>query len=323
MLVLNIEAPARLACYRVDVGLNKGDRRRRMREETPLTNSKTSALADAVEQRLHIVAPAPEVTDDTPAERFKWRTWMKYERAQQVVGASRILRRLTIGIAARLQLLILSGHKDHETLARIKRCRRGAESLLTGNEAFLLYSIARAQSRLEGAMAELGVFQGSSARIICEAKEERPLYLFDTFTGLPEPGANETLALRRGQFAASLPAVRTLLKPYGSVHFHTGFFPRSTTGLDGVRFSLVHLDADLYSSTLAGLAFFYPRMVPGGIIIAHDYSTLPGVAQAFQEFLVDRPETIIELPTTQVMLIAAGPRRLRSATSISGARWGV
>ena len=243
---------------------------------------------------------------------------MKYERAQRIVGRSKILRRLTIGAVARLQLLILGGHKDHGTLSRVRRCRRGAESLLTGNEAFFLFSLARAQRSLDGAMAELGVFQGSSAQIICEAKEDRPLYLFDTFAGLPELSANETGALRQGQFAASLSAVRSLLGAYGNVRFHPGLFPHSAAGLDGVKFSLVHLDADLYSSTLAGLAFFYPRMLPGGIIIAHDYSTLPGVAQSFAEFLAEEREAVIELPSTQAMIIVREPRQLRLAICVSG-----
>jgi O-methyltransferase len=33
----------------------------------------------------------------------------------------------------------------------------------------------------------------------------------------------------------------------------------------------VHLDADLYESTLAGLTFRYTRMLPGAILICHDY----------------------------------------------------
>jgi O-methyltransferase len=65
----------------------------------------------------------------------------------------------------------------------------------------------------------------------------------------------------------------------------------------------VHLDVDLYASTRAGLEFFYPRMIPGGIIITHDYSTLPGVAQAFSEFLPKNGRAIIELPTTQAMVV--------------------
>jgi O-methyltransferase len=175
--------------------------------------------------------------------------------------------------------------------------------LLTGYEAFLLCSLARAQGNLNGAMAELGVYQGSSARIMCEVKKERPIYLFDTFAGLPQPDQSETRLLREGQYSASLPAVQELLQEYPNVHFRPGLFPYSTDGIEGVRFSLVHLDSDLYSSTLAGLEFFHPRMVRGGIIIAHDYSTLPGVSEAFADFLGHKQGSVIELPTTQAMLV--------------------
>jgi O-methyltransferase len=251
---------------------------------------------------LSAPAPTPPLSIATPLDS---RTWMKYERAQGLVSHSKFLRRLTIGIFARLELLILKGHKNHTTLAKIRRCRRHAESLLTGNEAFLLHSLAHAQRGLDGAMAELGVYQGSSARIICEAKADCPLYLFDTFAGLPEPSEDETRMLRQGQYAASLSAVRSLLHTYNNVHFHPGVFPQSANEIDSVRFTLVHLDADLYASTLAGLEFFYPRMVPGGIIIVHDYSTLPGVARALAEYLSERRERVIELPTTQAMIVRA------------------
>jgi len=245
----------------------------------------------------------PTAISLSTAYRVPRRTWMKYERAQRIVSRTKLLRRLTIGLFAQLELLILRGHKDHSTLASIRRCRRGTESLLTGNEAFLLHSLARAQRSLRGAMAELGVYQGSSARIICEAKGNSALHLFDTFSGFPEPGEGESHIFARGQFAASLSSVRSALGAYGEVHFHPGVFPQSAAGLDELRFSLVHLDVDLYASTLAGLEFFYPRMVPGGIIVTHDYSTLPGVAQAFSTFLAKKRRAIIELPTTQAMVV--------------------
>jgi hypothetical protein len=44
-------------------------------------------------------------------------------------------------------------------------------------------------------------------------------------------------------------------------------------------------------------------MVPGGILVSHDYSVLQGVRQAFAEFTADRQEQVIELPTTQCMLV--------------------
>ena len=44
-------------------------------------------------------------------------------------------------------------------------------------------------------------------------------------------------------------------------------------------------------------------MISGGVIVSHDYSLLAGVEKAFQEFFADKPEEIIDLPTTQCMII--------------------
>ena len=59
----------------------------------------------------------------------------------------------------------------------------------------------------------------------------------------------------------------------------------------------------MYASTKACLEYFYPRLIPGGILISHDYSILAGVKQAFTEFLADKREPLIEIPTTQCMIV--------------------
>ena len=48
-------------------------------------------------------------------------------------------------------------------------------------------------------------------------------------------------------------------------------------------------------------------MVPGGIMLSHDYSLLTGVEQAIDEFLQDKPEELIEMPTTQCMIVKQAP----------------
>jgi hypothetical protein len=68
------------------------------------------------------------------------------------------------------------------------------------------------------------------------------------------------------------------------------------------RFSFVHLDADLYKSTLYSLNFFYPRLVDGGLILSHDYHA-EGVKRAFHEFLKDRQKLVIELASSQCIVI--------------------
>ncbi|WP_158745185.1 TylF/MycF/NovP-related O-methyltransferase [Acidisphaera sp. L21] len=204
---------------------------------------------------------------------------------------------------ARLELAILSGHKDSRVLSAIRTARAGRESLLSGNEAFTLFSMARAQSNMAGSMAEVGVYQGCSAKIISMASGNADLHLFDTFEGLPEPESSEKAWLRTGLYAAGLPSVQAFLADRQNISFHPGLFPQSAGYCPEARYSFVHLDVDLHASTLACLEYFYPRMVPGGIILSHDYSYLHGVKDAFAEFLAGKPESAIELPTSQAMLV--------------------
>jgi hypothetical protein len=94
------------------------------------------------------------------------------------------------------------------------------------------------------------------------------------------------------------------------VRFHKGLFPVTTEPVKDKAFSFVHLDADLYESTMAGLNFFYPRMSPGAILICHDYLTSNGVNAAFRTFFADKPEPVIELTGYQCMVV-----KVRTATA--------
>ena len=231
------------------------------------------------------------------------RMWMRNEKMRHAMARSQRLRRLFMGTSNRLQMMLLQGHKCPDTLATLRHARSACEPLLSTDELFVLHQLGQAQCALDGDFAEFGVYQGCSARLLCEVKGGRDLHLFDTFGGLPEPADGESRVFAGGHFAAGLEGVRHRLSDYENVHFHQGFFPGTAEGLEDRRFSLLHLDVDLEESTLAGLEFFYQRMVPGGIIITHDYSIIPGVADAFRRFLDDKPETMIELPTTQAILI--------------------
>jgi len=93
-----------------------------------------------------------------------------------------------------------------------------------------------------------------------------------------------------------------LLAPYPAVHIHAGIFPDSARGLEGERFSFVHIDLDLEPSTRDALAFFYPRLATGGIIIGDDYAA-PAVRQAFANWFRDRPDPLVALPWGQVVVV--------------------
>lgn len=213
------------------------------------------------------------------------------------------LRRLGHDAAFAIEMLLLTAYKkDWNTLALIRRIKKESDLFLTAAEAFLLYSLAHAQRKLPGDMAEVGVYRGGSSKLICEAKERVPLHLFDTFDGLPEPHEQDQAFFEQGMVASSQSVVRQYLQSYENVLFYPGFFPETSAPVQDKTFSFVHLDVDLYQSMLSGLEFFYPRMSLGGIVVAHDYQ-YPGVRRAFAEFFGDQSDRVIELTNSQCMVI--------------------
>ena len=220
----------------------------------------------------------------------------------QNLGGGKLEQTAANGVAW-IHLRMLSFHKDKEVLRLLRQVRKGRKCLLTGNETFLIYAFARAYAQLPGAMAEVGVYQGVSAKLICEAKGERELHLFDTFEGLPDKSGTDVPRYKPSQYLCSLESVQEYLKGYPNVHFYKGLFPESATGLEEMKFRFVHIDVDLYESTKGCLEWFYPRLLPGAILVSHDYSLLAGVREAFTEFFADKPEKPLELPTTQCMIV--------------------
>jgi O-methyltransferase len=177
--------------------------------------------------------------------------------------------------------------------------------LLTVREMWNIYNWVKKTAHLEGDIAEVGVFKGGSAKLIRETDKNKDLYLFDTFEGIPESkDPNDNIPV--GNFTEGLEQVRKYLAEYEKLNFYKGIFPESAGGLDkNMKYSFVHLDVDIYSSTLDSLKYFYPKLAMGGVILTHDYRCIhaPGVKKAFDEFFQDKPETIVELWDSQALII--------------------
>jgi O-methyltransferase len=231
-------------------------------------------------------------------------TWLKNKNIQKLGGG--FLERTGLAIWSAVQLGGLAAHKDPAVVKMLRQIHRDRRSLMSAFELFNVYGIGRAQARRPGAFAEVGVFRGASAKLLCEVKGDKPLHLFDTFEGLPPETEHDRGVHWPGQFACSLESVQAYLAGYANVHFHKGIFPDSAAGVPEMTYALAHFDVDLYEGTRACLEYFYPRMVPGGIILSHDYDILAGVNKAFNEFFADKPEAIIEQPTTQCIVVKLG-----------------
>ncbi len=150
------------------------------------------------------------------------------------------------------------------------------------------------ESQIDGSVAELGVFQGEFAKKINACFYDKKLYLFDTFEGFSERDLkNEHKEAREnGSYFVdtSVDLVMSKMSYPNNVIIKKGWFPQSTQDdedLEKERFCFVNIDADLYNPIIAGLEYFYPKMVKNGIILIHDYYSkvaYPGAKKAVDEF---------------------------------------
>jgi Predicted nucleoside-diphosphate sugar epimerases len=170
--------------------------------------------------------------------------------------------------------------------------------------------------KIQGNVAEGGVFEGYFARQINAEFPDRTLYLFDTFKGFDErdisveKGDTRNRANHYNANVTEADLLATMSHPERVV-IRKGYFPETALDIDD-RFVFVNLDFDLYNPTLAGLEYFYPRMVSGGVILVHDYFQdsvildesllFQGIRQAVGEFC-DKHDVMI-MPIGDEMSIA-------------------
>jgi len=151
--------------------------------------------------------------------------------------------------------------------------------------------------KVEGAFAELGVYQGVTSKFIHLQVPHRRLYLFDTFSGFPAEALESS---RDDRFrGTSQELVSRVIGDVTNVFFRPGYFPASAADVEHERFAFVMLDFDLHKSALDAFSFFYPRLVPGGYFFIHDFNSPESnraISRAASEFMRDKPELLIEIP---------------------------
>jgi O-methyltransferase len=171
-----------------------------------------------------------------------------------------------------------------------------------------------------GAFAEVGVYQGETAKLIHEMDNSRKFHLFDTFEGFNKQdiGSEKINEVNRSiDFSdTTVESVLSFINGNSNIVIHKGYFPTTTENLVEEKYAFVHLDADLYNPTLAGLQYFYPRLTEGGVIIIHDYNhTWEGVTKAVDEFSKTIYENPVEIADWQGSVMIVKNRFNNSVTS--------
>jgi len=155
---------------------------------------------------------------------------------------------------------------------------------------------------LTGEVVECGCAGGNSAHLISQILRSvdpsfngKGFTIYDSFEGLSEPSLEDAIPethedyaklshmCRKGYFARTEETVRFNLRDFPDITFVKGWLPQSLEGIEEKQYRFVNLDVDLYEPTMGVLEYFYPRLVPGGLIVSDDYNW-PGGKKAIDEF---------------------------------------
>lgn len=165
-----------------------------------------------------------------------------------------------------------------------------------------LVQLFRETLPLQGLVAECGCFRGLSSYLLCSTLKAadggftgRGYRIFDSFKGLSAPQPEDAITgidadaeqirnmAQPGRLAAPLEHVKAALSMFPDIEYFPGWIPGAFPDETGPRYRFVHVDVDLHQPTRDSLEYFFPRMVPGGIIVCDDYNW-PGARTAIEDF---------------------------------------
>jgi hypothetical protein len=197
---------------------------------------------------------------------------------------------------------------EPEFLALYEECK--PFTMISAERMYAVYSAVRhiISNDVSGAIVECGVWRGGCmmlAALTLQANNStRPLFLFDTFTGMTQPTDKDVrtdgskaidiwLESRSGEGRnwafASLEEVETNLArtglPQELLTFVQGDVLYTVPEQAPKQIALLRLDTDWYESTKHELEQLYPRLTPGGVLIIDDYGHWKGSKDAVDEYL--------------------------------------
>jgi O-methyltransferase len=187
-------------------------------------------------------------------------------------------------------------------------------TMTSAERMYALYEAIRyvVAADVAGDVVECGVWRGGSSMLaaltLSHLGTSRRLWLYDTFEGMPPPGAHDVRYSGEHAAASLDPAQRiagvsndwawATLEDVTSNMGSTGHWDLElVAGMveDTIparvpeTISLLRLDTDWYESTRHELEQLYPRLSQGGVLIIDDYGHWKGARRAVDEYFRERP----------------------------------
>ena len=156
---------------------------------------------------------------------------------------------------------------------------------------------------LPGAVVELGTNVGMTTsfmrRLLNAAKSGKEIHVYESFKGLPP--RTESDGATPCKAGDSTVTKKMFIETFEKAGLklpviNEGFFADIPDHCYPEEMCFAFFDGDFYTSILDSFKKVYDKMVPGGIILCHDYkwTNFPGVNKACEDFLKDKPEIMTQ-----------------------------
>jgi hypothetical protein len=172
-------------------------------------------------------------------------------------------------------------------------------------------------SKIPGAIVECGVWRGGSAmaallRLVQRGEMNREVYLYDTFSGMSEPGdedkrfdgiaassllaAEERRNLEKNNWCVAsredvTANVSSTGYPFDLVKLIEGKVEQTIPKFCPSSIAILRLDTDWYESTRHELQHLMPKLNSKGILIIDDYGHWSGAKKATDEYFAALQES--------------------------------
>ncbi len=168
---------------------------------------------------------------------------------------------------------------------------------------------------LEGDFVECGTYTGMISSAICRYIDfnsvPKSFYLFDTFDGIPleQVQANEHLEKKMWMndrwYGDFFELAKRNFAMFPRVQLVRGRIPESLSTVAIEKVAYLSIDMNIALPERAALEYFWPKMVPGGVVVFDDYGFADHELQkaTHDEFARANGLEIFMLPTGQGLLI--------------------
>ena len=170
----------------------------------------------------------------------------------------------------------------------------------------------------QGTVVECGCFRGLSSRVLASLMKKHTnsfdgtgLILCDSFEGLGQPAPQDAIPdsdpqaarlrgmMQPGWFSASIEKVQRHLSDFPGIRYVKGWIPQSLSELPAdAKYRFLNIDVDMYEPTAGALAYFWPKMLVGGVAITDDYNW-PGCRKAIDDFAASLPKGSFRFQTNE------------------------